>query len=836
MYENNNKIIINEIAGEQYKNHKLRNWISILAIALTAMLITAMLTAGLSFISTSSNSMEQTPGPEAHGSIAGDRSQYEKVLAQQEVKWANYVERCSTAALHNREFGGIETRLFAPDANFYKDNHVNLIEGDYPSTPEEILISDSMATNLQLDSPVGTQFPLEVVIKRDGVDTEEEIKMTICGVYKNPLYGISSIYEEIYTGIGFAKEYNSELKDEDNIIYVYLNNLNPFLLKTDITGNIFDLCDKVEGTMASSGKYNMATMQDALKIAIPVFFFVFMLMGSGYFLIYNIFHISISSDIRWYGMMKTIGTTKNQLKRILIMQIRKMSVLGIAIGTIAGYLVGTVIAPNIIGLTNWSVYYKAPPFVPIALLAVLFTYMTIRISARKPLKTASSISPIEAVRYNPKKKKNIFTVISLGLSGSIFLIVMNVVMGFQEELYVNRYNQNDFQIRHKSTLWVSDEPYKSISESLIEHIKELPFVEKADVIYKARTNDEDGIYGIYPSSAGEIRPEGKLYQYYEKNFGEHNSINSRGNLSIAISGLSGDRWNTEMVNYNLVSGEIDNEKFASGNYIVFQKDAYNYIRNAYGIKSDILEGEEIQAGDKLELSFYDKERDTYIEKELTVLAVIENAHEYTSSDIYDSAIIIPDTLFKEIYNGYSKMIGSIQISAEEELTKDEINHIMNLVREEDTTQLMITSRYESGFDAENNKKTYSLIGIFLVSILGVVGISNVANTVAADIFAHRIEYAAMQSIGMTKKQLFRVLLMESGKFCIMALILIIPVGSVGAYMLASSSLFTGFNAGLFIQALLAVVMVMFTICAVMAHILVRVLNQKSIVERLREIE
>ncbi len=836
MYENNNKTIINEIAREQYKNHKMRNWISILAIALTAMLITAMLTSGLSFISTSSNSMEQAPGPEAHGSIAGGRSQYEKVLAQEEVEWANYVEKCSTAALHNKEFGGIDTRLFAPDVNFYKDNHVDLIEGAYPSTTLEIMISDTMAENLQLESPVGMQYPLEIVIKIDGVDTEEEIIMTICGVYKNPLYGISSIYEEIYTGMGFAKEYNPELEDNENIIYINLNNLNPLLLKTDIQEKVDDVCYKVGGTSASAGKYSMGTMQDALIIAIPVFFFVFLLMGSGYFLIYNVFHISISSDIRWYGMMKTIGTTKKQLKRILNLQIRKMSLIGIAIGIVGGYLIGLLVAPYVISLTDWSVYYKAPSFVPIALMSVLFSYITVKISARKPLKTASAISPIEASRYVPKEKKNIFTVISLALSGSIFLIVMNVVMGFQEDIYVNRYNQNDFQIMHKSSLWASDEAYQPISQDLVESIEELPFVNKKDIIYMARTNEETSMNNFYSESTGEIKAEGKLYNYYKKLLGDVCPVSSRGNLKIKIFGLPKNRWDTEMVNYNLISGEIDKEKFASGDYIIYQKDDNEYFRRIYGVSSTPTKEEMIQAGDKLELSFYDKERDTYIKKELTVLAVIERANEYTSSDISNAEIILSDSLFKEIYSEYDKMIGSIEIEAKEELTEKEINHIMDLVKEEHSSQLRVNSRYIDGLETENTKKTYALIGMFLVSILGVVGVSNVANTVAADIFAHRIEYAAMQSIGMTKKQLYRVLLKEGGIFCVMALILIIPVGSVGAYMLASSSLFTGFNIGFFIQGLLAVVIVMFIICAVMANILVRVLNQKSIVERLREIE
>ena len=361
MFENNNKEIIKEVAWEQYKNHKLKNYITIFAIALTTILITAILTAGFSFISTIDNGMEQSPGPEAHGSIGGGIKQYERVLEQDEVEWADYVEICSTAGLHNYEFGGIESRLFAPDDSFYRDNHVILSEGRYPQSTSEILISDTMAKNIGMDSPIGKGFPLDVVILQDGENVEQEIPMKICGVYKNPLYQISSIYEEIYTAQGFSLEFNPELDQDSHIIYVKLNNINPLLLKTDIEWKLADLCDKVGGSSSSAGKNSTTGFSDSLMVVIPVLFLVLLLMCSGYFLIYNVFYISISSEIRWYGMMKTIGTTKKQLKQILNLQMRRMSSIGITVGVIIGYGIGCLIGPRVIGMTIFSVYYKSPP-------------------------------------------------------------------------------------------------------------------------------------------------------------------------------------------------------------------------------------------------------------------------------------------------------------------------------------------------------------------------------------------------------------------------------------------------------------------------------------------
>ena len=122
------------------------------------------------------------------------------------------------------------------------------------------------------------------------------MEFTVTGYYKNPLINISEIYDEIYTVPEFIETYNPVMKERSQPIYVKLNNLNPLLFKTDIMSKLQEASDLAGGTGIGT-KHTQSL--------------------SGYFLIYNIFYISTSSDIRWFGMMKTIGTTAKQLKYIL---------------------------------------------------------------------------------------------------------------------------------------------------------------------------------------------------------------------------------------------------------------------------------------------------------------------------------------------------------------------------------------------------------------------------------------------------------------------------------------------------------------------------------------
>ena len=70
-----------------------------------------------------------------------------------------------------------------------------------------------------------------------------------------------------------------------------------------------------------------------------------LIIFTGYLIIYNVFQISVSNDIRFYGLLKTIGTTKKQIKRIIRRQALLLSAVGIPIGLVLGWFVGGALVP-----------------------------------------------------------------------------------------------------------------------------------------------------------------------------------------------------------------------------------------------------------------------------------------------------------------------------------------------------------------------------------------------------------------------------------------------------------------------------------------------------------
>lgn len=122
-------------------------------------------------------------------------------------------------------------------------------------------------------------------------------------------------------------------------------------------------------------------------------------------LIRNIFEISVVQEIKKYGLLRTIGTTEKQIKRIVYKQAFWLSIIGISIGLILGYIVGILMLPWILNFMkgeyhNLSVNLSFNPI--IFVVAGIFSAITVWVSIKKPFKIAATISPIEATRYYEK--------------------------------------------------------------------------------------------------------------------------------------------------------------------------------------------------------------------------------------------------------------------------------------------------------------------------------------------------------------------------------------------------------------------------------------------------
>ena len=153
--KNRQKQILKELATQQLSSHRSRNLVMVIAIALTALLLSFVFTAGLSFIATMRESSEAAPGPYEDGAVIGTPDHYEKIVQMENVEWADLVLSCSSSSLKNDEFTGIQTELLAPDEGYYCHNKIMPVSGTYPQDSNDIMISDTLAERLGIENAGG---------------------------------------------------------------------------------------------------------------------------------------------------------------------------------------------------------------------------------------------------------------------------------------------------------------------------------------------------------------------------------------------------------------------------------------------------------------------------------------------------------------------------------------------------------------------------------------------------------------------------------------------------------------------------------------------------------
>ena len=144
------------------------------------------------------------------------------------------------------------------------------------------------------------------------------------------------------------------------------------------------------------------------QTAVGILILLAIIILSGYLIIYNFFYINVYGDIRFYGLLKTIGTTGRQLRRMVRRQAWLLSLTGIPLGLVLGWLAGRLLLPQIIKNLNLydTVNYDASANPWIFAGAALFSLLTVYISCIRPCRIAARVSPVEAVRYTEGQEKS----------------------------------------------------------------------------------------------------------------------------------------------------------------------------------------------------------------------------------------------------------------------------------------------------------------------------------------------------------------------------------------------------------------------------------------------
>ncbi|MDE7404424.1 MAG: ABC transporter permease, partial [Lachnospiraceae bacterium] len=351
-----NKKIIRTLSFRTMQEKKWKNLIAISAIALTTLLFTALFTVGSSMIESMQEGIFRQIGTAAHGGYKYlAMEEYERVKAAGGYKDISYSIIAGFAS--DPELNSIQTEVRYSEDEDAKWSYCYPEKGRMPEEKNECAASSKVLEALGVPLQIGEKVPITITTHdKDGNEKTLEEEFVLSGFwYSND----ASHAEEFWISRKWLEE-NIDLLEEN--YNKRMDEKGLYHPEGSIAASIwFDSSYNIESQMTSlsvragfgenevreSVNWGYATSTvDGMTLALGIGLLGIIIL-SGYLIIYNIFYINVSSDIRYYGLLKTIGTTGRQLRRMVRGQALLLSAVGIPVGLLAGWFVGKQVLPFI---------------------------------------------------------------------------------------------------------------------------------------------------------------------------------------------------------------------------------------------------------------------------------------------------------------------------------------------------------------------------------------------------------------------------------------------------------------------------------------------------------
>ncbi len=524
---------------------------------------------------------------------------------------------------------------------------------------------------------------------------------------------------------------------------------------------------------------------------------------SSILVIYNIFYISIVTKVQEFGKLRAIGATKKQIKNIVFKEGFILAGIAIPIGIILGYVLANIIIKSFMDIDVKS------SRLPVILSVVVISFISVVLSLLKPMKVASKVSIVDAVRYTGNKisnkskrkgykninlkrlshanlernkKRTYMTLASLILSGTIFITVSTALESFDAEKMAREHFPYDIEVRLSGYEMNSDKNPKNnlnilqmdnpLSKDFFNQIKNMEGIKRIESARSVKIGMED--YDV------------------EFKYDLLQSINEN---------------DVKSLNKNLIDGKINLERLQTGDEIVITH-------------VDTAKEMGVKAGDKIRLTLYDG--DKKIKKEFKVQAIAMGVPSFgIGKDFIDRTLKYDSTSSLGIYTEEGKY----------QEIKDSIKKIAknNGFLETD----FIDSRIES------NKAVISFIkimGYTLTGIIGVIGFMNLVNTMITSIVTRKKELGMLQAIGLTNKQLVKMLNSEAMYYTSGMMIGSILFGGILGYIAVIFLKKTGLSYATYSLPIVPILLMI--VCILIAqfittYLIGRSFNKESLIDRVR---
>lgn len=831
LFGNNNRPVLKLLAKRSLKAQK--NTIAVLAIMLATLLFTSLFTIAISLQTAMQESNMRTTGTSAHAGIKRlSWEEYEKLSSDTGIKDIGYSIIIGNAV--GDDFNKTPTELRYGDETYSELTFNTPDTGHLPEQKNEIATSRIVLDAMGLPDKVGTQMELTFTTDTDTfTDT-----FTLCGIWDGDAvaYRQTMLLSKKYTEQVAPVIHGETDGTTPPVGTGYIDTVMMMPTAWNIEKQALDVTSEygLDERVSINDAYGMATVN--LSSMLPLVAGIAVIFIAGYLLIYNVFYISIAQDIRFYGMLKTLGTTARQIRKIVYRKAIKLSLMGIPIGLLLGWPIGRLLLPAIVNMLTDDIRIVTTVNPLIFLVAIVFSAITVFISCQKPAILAAKVSPMEALHYieqaggkkkqrrskhistmmmaknnlTRNKKKVMIVTLSFALSIVLLNSVYTYVTSFDFDKFVADFSLTDFTVSD-TTVINNYAPYNTanVSQDFISQAESLNGLEDIGNIYlwtSKQPLSENDLARLQELSASSSDIANELENYRVRQ--EH---------GVNVYGL--DDFPAEYV--QVLDGELNTEQWKAGTGV------YVTPLRMMGDGSLCL----YKPGDQISVTQLDGTNKVYdvlavvsIPSALQTPLQVDMGLDYIfpTNELLENMVSADQPAMKTIFN----------VDEEHQLATE--NWLKNYTTNTDTALDYLSKvTLRQTFDGMINM--YRLVGGALCAILALIGILNFINSMTTSILSRYREIAMLQSVGMTGRQVKQMLIYEGIGYSILGLfgsLILSVIASLTVVRMMGAEL-TYFTWHFTLLPVFLCIIPLILITAIVPLVCYNKMAQKTVVERLR---
>lgn len=881
--------VLNKLTKKNLLLNKKRTVVTIIGIMLSTALVCAVAGLVTSAQQTFVNLIKNSDG-DYHISFSNVPQEQQKYIIQNNAVDSYYVTKelgySKLESIQNEDKPYIY--VVAMNENAFEKGAYKLIEGRMAQNENEIVIPQHLIDNGRVKINVGDKITLNVGTRElmdgsklnqknpylassskeyiyqetgkagDSKDYEEQIvdgqkkEYTVVGIMKRP--GVEPYSAPGYTAVTYSNDGKNVGNAEKTVLantksattianfYVTLKNPKEYENVMNQIKNTIETENESEIEVEANvdllrfeGVLSESTLGVLYRIAGVI---IVIIVVSSVFVIRNSFSISVSEKTKQYGMLASVGATKKQIKRSVLLEGLYIGIIAIPLGILLG-IVAIIILLWIVNLLMGDMMegtefvYNVPGMA--ILISVVISGITIFLSCLIPAIKASRIPPIEAIRgtddikiktrkiktskltkklfgiggviasknLKRNRKKYRTTVVSLVVSISIF-IALSSFLTYGQMITGSYYTDLKCNIAVNGG-----------NEALYEKIATWSGINSYSYSYQTSAEIDVNKYG---TDFAKEELENKK-QIYEEDFPEDVGKYEYNTLGLTIVMVNNDYFKSYVKSLGM------NEKDYS-NIAILGDDMIHYLGQG---KSKVEHYFNVKAGDSMEVTMDNEQKQIKISKITT-----ERPMGYESCYTEGGYLFVSED-YPVVTKDKSELnSGSLCIDAQKPSEIE--NKLTDLKKEgEEFEDIMITNLAEY---ADQQKRIIILVSIFLygfIAVITLIGVTNIFNTITTNMILRSKEFANLKSIGMTTKEFNKMIKLESIMYGAKSLLIGIPIGLFGSYEIFKS--FTNsIDFGFIVpwQAIIISVVFVFIIVGLTMKYSLNKINKQNIIETIRQ--